>query len=146
MFVKKNAHSGMKLTVCIVISTLLFFWTAYSNGGVWLFELNNPYWYIRLDASGYADISYWYPSIRHSCENHHEMLTGEWAAGIYYDGIATGSEAMWLTDKFMCPNSRRCLFAGRDYGIIERAIRREVGLRVNSWKNSKKGRLLLCIG
>jgi len=102
MFVKKNAYSRMKLTVCIVISTLLFC-TPYSNAGIGLFELNSPYWYIRLDASAYADISYWYPSIRHNCGTAHEMLTGEWAAAIYYDGIATGEQAMWLTDEFQVP-------------------------------------------
>ena len=31
-------------------------------------------------------------------------MSGEWAAAIYYDGIATDPNAMWLTDEFIYPN------------------------------------------
>lgn len=33
------------------------------------------------------------------------MLSGEWPAAIYYDGIGTpGNKAMWLTGRFFSPN------------------------------------------
>jgi hypothetical protein len=75
--------------------------------------LSNPYWRVGaindpgLDAAGFSDKFYWGaspPSLRHAAAYEHEMLSGEWAAAIYYDGIATGAEAMWLTDKFFLPD------------------------------------------
>ena len=74
--------------------------------------LSNPYWRVGaindpgLDAAGFSDKFYWGaspPSLRHAAAYEHEMLSGEWAAAIYYDGIAMGPEAMWLTDYFLYP-------------------------------------------
>lgn len=71
--------------------------------------LSNPYWRVGainepgLDAAGYSDKFWWGLSPRHPYSEH-EMLCGEWGAAIYYDGIATGEEAMWLTDKFLYPD------------------------------------------
>lgn len=68
------------------------------------FELNSPYWYILFDRAGYVDITEWYPSPLHDF-GPHEMLTGDWAAAVYYDGIDTSSnQAAWLTDEFIIPN------------------------------------------
>jgi hypothetical protein len=101
MLINKKSYFSLKITVCIAVSTL-FFCTPYSNGGVGLFELNNPYWYILLDQAGYSDICYWFDTPRHPY-GPHEMMTGDWAAAIYYDGIA-GQKAMWLTDSFIVPD------------------------------------------
>jgi hypothetical protein len=77
-----------------------------SDGPLWM---SNPYWkagimgdyeYPGFDAAGYSDKLYWGLSPRHAVTGYHEMLSGEWAAAIYYDGL---SEAMWLTDYFRFP-------------------------------------------
>lgn len=57
-------------------------------------------WYIYLDDYGYSDwliydFAPWVPP--------HEMLSGEWAAAIYYESIPTAPQAMWLTTEFICP-------------------------------------------
>ena len=66
--------------------------------------LDNPYWNAKLDTGGYSDVFWWEQfSPRHNYTRH-EMLSGEWGAAIYYDGIGTGSKAMWLTDKFLYPD------------------------------------------
>ncbi|MBN2021067.1 MAG: hypothetical protein JW749_12690 [Sedimentisphaerales bacterium] len=65
--------------------------------------LDNPYWKIELDAAGYSDWLGWFESPRHPyafCD----ILTGEWAAAIYYDGISTAPNAMWLTSQFSVPD------------------------------------------
>lgn len=78
--------------------------------------LSNPYWRAGrieyneagFDTAGYSDKFWWGaspPSLRHAGDYEHEMLSGEWAAGIYYDGIGTpGNKAMWLTDEFVFPD------------------------------------------
>jgi uncharacterized repeat protein (TIGR01451 family) len=76
-------------------------------------ELNNPYWNVTpIDTAGYSDKFYWGRSPRHPY-GEHEMLSGEWGAAIYYDGIPTEpvdanypdgpKKAMWLTDLFIYP-------------------------------------------
>jgi len=73
--------------------------------------LSNPYWRAGriewneggFDAAGFSDKFWWGTSPRHNFTEH-EMLWGEWAAAIYYDGIATAPKAMWLTDKFVFPD------------------------------------------
>ena len=64
--------------------------------------LITPYWDAKVDAAGYGDEFYWGYSPYHP-HTRHELLSGEWAAAIYYDGIETDDEAMWLTDKFIEP-------------------------------------------
>jgi len=74
-------------------------------------SLTNPYWragrieynQAGFDTAGYSDKFWWGLSPRHPYSEH-EMLSGEWGAAIYYDGIATAPEAMWLTDKFFFPD------------------------------------------
>lgn len=66
-----------------------------------------------FDAGGYSDWWDWAPSERHDYFVMHEMLSGEYGAAIYYDGIDTDTidpndpfsenEAMWLTDVFSYP-------------------------------------------
>ena len=72
-----------------------------------------PYFYSELDSAGYSDWL-WYGLSESHPYPYHEMLCGEWAAAIYYEGIATekldpntpevGSKAMWLTDQFIYPD------------------------------------------
>lgn len=47
-----------------------------------------PYFYATLDAAGYSDAVYYGLSERHNYYMH-ELLSGEWAAAVYYDGIDT---------------------------------------------------------
>jgi len=63
------------------------------------FELYSPYWDATLDAAGYCDYFNWSTSPRHDYARH-EMLSGEWAAAIYYDGISSSPKSMWLTNFF----------------------------------------------
>jgi hypothetical protein len=98
MHPKRNTYRFCVLCLFIIVAIPVI-----SNAGGGLFELNNPYWFIELDQAGYADFTYWYPSPRHQYPTAHEMLTGEWAAAIYYDGIGSDPNAMWLTDEFEYP-------------------------------------------
>lgn len=69
--------------------------------------------YMPFDAGGFSDWWYWGASPRHE-HLQHEMLSGEYAAAIYYDGIRTEpldpnnpsseNHAMWLTDWFSFPS------------------------------------------
>jgi hypothetical protein len=65
-------------------------------------QITSPYWDALLDAAGYGDEFYWGNSPYHP-HTRHELLSGEWAAAIYYDGIASDPDAMWLTDEFIFP-------------------------------------------
>jgi len=65
--------------------------------------LDTPYWYGKVDAAGYGDEFFWGESPYHPHQGWHELLSGEWAAAIYYDGIETDPCSMWLTDKFIEP-------------------------------------------
>jgi len=64
--------------------------------------LSNPYWDMTLDAAGYSDYLGWFYSPRPHVQG--EMLSGEWAVAVYYDGISTNPNAMWLTDYFIFPD------------------------------------------
>ena len=65
--------------------------------------LGCPSWQAEFDSAGYSDCFYWGYSVFHQYDSH-EMLSGEWAAAIYYDGIDTNSnQAKWLTDYFLYP-------------------------------------------
>ncbi|HEX40735.1 MAG TPA: LamG domain-containing protein [Phycisphaerales bacterium] len=66
--------------------------------------IGSPSWYAQFDGAGYCDWCLWGESDGHEVEDYHEMLSGEWGAAIYYDGIESAPAAMWLTDKFIWPN------------------------------------------
>jgi hypothetical protein len=55
-----------------------------------------------MDYAGYSDVIEYGYSLEHPY-TYHELLSGEWAAAIYYDGIEDAPQAMWLTDKFLFP-------------------------------------------
>lgn len=65
--------------------------------------LNWPSGSVYLDTAGYSDDFYYNRTDLHSYGTH-EMLSGEWAAAIYYDGIAAEPNAMWLTNRFVDPD------------------------------------------
>jgi len=71
-------------------------------GSVGEFQLNSPYWYINIDRAGYVDYTFYYPSPRHLA-SYHEMMTGDWAAAVWYPNIPTGTQAAWLTNRFIAP-------------------------------------------
>jgi hypothetical protein len=56
-------------------------------------------WWIDVDQFGYSD---WLEYDPPGPGGSHEMLSGEWAAAIYFMGIETPG-ATWLTDQFICP-------------------------------------------
>jgi fimbrial isopeptide formation D2 family protein len=75
-----------------------------------------PYFYGDMDAAGYSDWIWYGPSPIHDY-SYHEVLSGEWGAAIYYDGIdteltvdpndsPTKRQAMWLTKDFVFANWR----------------------------------------
>jgi len=66
-------------------------------------DLHWPCGIARFDAAGFADVIKWSASDYHPHEDH-ELLSGEWAAAIYYDGIETDTASMWLTDKLLYPD------------------------------------------
>jgi len=73
--------------------------TAYPNDT----SIKKPYFYAEIDSAGYSDVIFYGRSPILHPHPYHELLSGEWGAAIYYDGIVTNSKAMWLTDKFLFP-------------------------------------------
>lgn len=72
-------------------------------------EEKAPYFFATMDAAGYSDWIYYGPSPDHA-DAYHEVLSGEWGAAIYYDGInrpltvnpnddPSRRQAMWVTKK-----------------------------------------------
>lgn len=73
----------------------------------------DPYFFADFDFAGFTDVIYYTrsPSHQYNC---HEILSGEWAAAIYYEDVntvpvdpenpAAGNKSMWLTDKFLYPD------------------------------------------
>jgi uncharacterized repeat protein (TIGR01451 family) len=70
-----------------------------------------PYFFGDFDAAGYSDWI-WYGQSPEHPHGYHEVLSGEWGAAIYYDGIETAPrdpntpqdrQAMWLTRRFEYP-------------------------------------------
>ena len=78
-----------QLLYCL-LSIMLFIPCAYAYD-----TMSNPEWYIDMWDGGYSD---WM-----ICPQGHEQLSGEWAAAIMYDGIAT-AEAMWFEKYWVCPS------------------------------------------
>ena len=101
----KDEKSFLKRIFCSVIIAL-FFWAQVTHAldpSDRKITLTCPYWNATIDAAGYGDLFYWGNSPYHP-HNQHELLSGEWAAAIYYDGIATTPDAMWLTNYFEEPD------------------------------------------
>jgi hypothetical protein len=95
----------LKLGICLYIFAVLFLTQnadAAKPSEAYQSWINCDYWDTIFDAAGYTDEMNWGNSPYHP-HTYHELMSGEWAAAIYYDGIATGSKAMWLTDKFRVP-------------------------------------------
>ncbi|MCK4999418.1 MAG: DUF11 domain-containing protein, partial [Anaerohalosphaera sp.] len=63
-----------------------------------------PYFKAIFDDAGYSDYGIFYGQSDIHEFPLHELLSGEWGAAIYFDGIATGDKAMWLTDMFLYPD------------------------------------------
>lgn len=102
MFQEKSTNVNI-LSVIVAFLSLVLLFPSLIFARDKEFEINCPYWYIWFDRAGYVDITYWHPSERHSY-GPHEMMTGDWAAAVWYDGINNGSnQAQWLTDRFIEP-------------------------------------------
>lgn len=112
---KAQGHSGFIRVLCI-------FCILFSASSFGLIDGKNltigdstgqggaPYFYATLDAAGFSDWIFYGQSPIHSY-GYHELLSGEWGAAIYYDGIDTAiidpntgdCQAMWLTQQFEYP-------------------------------------------
>jgi hypothetical protein len=107
-FIKISPTPGLTMSLLVVFC--LFFMnatvlgertTSDMKGGNLECPPNCEKWYITLDDYGYSDWLMYTPT----GVPQHEMMSGEWAAAIYYSGIPTaGSKSMWLTPQFICPN------------------------------------------
>ena len=78
-----------------------------------------------MDYAGYSDVIEYGYSLEHPY-TYHELLSGEWGAAIYYDGIKDAHKAMWLTDKFLFPNWT----TNSNFFIAENP-----GVQVGAWHN-----------
>jgi hypothetical protein len=107
---KMERFSYLRIIVCYM---LLFF---ASNGFTFTIGLNTdsvipPYFYGVFDDGGFSDWIWYGPSPEHPVSGNHEVLSGEWGAAIYYDGIDTDPidpvsperKAVWLTKEFLFP-------------------------------------------
>ena len=95
------------LYVTLLILPSVIYATPPSEGTVYLYT-PSPYPNPRvfdatLDAAGYSDVINWGFSDYHPYDSH-ELLSGEWGAAIYYNGILSEPKTMWLTNRFICPN------------------------------------------
>jgi hypothetical protein len=84
---------------------------------------------VYLDAAGYSDEIDWGLSDYHPYGSH-ELLSGEWGAAIYYDGISTSPNAMWLSDQFIFPTwtQTRVLMKTQIFIIIQMRIDTKAGM------------------
>jgi len=109
--IRRNRISHLFNLVCCM---LLFFVTSGFALTIGL-DTNSqihPYFYGKFDDGGFSDWIWYNPSPEHPVSGNHEVLSGEWGAAIYYDGIDTGPidsesserKAMWLSKKFLYPD------------------------------------------
>jgi len=101
LFFRKRTTDLLVLLFCCLISGKVF------SAGSTLpsdFMLTCSNMTLPFDVGGFSDWWYWGYSSLHP-HNSHEMLSGEWAAAVYYDGIddEDPNKAMWLTDAFSFP-------------------------------------------
>jgi len=90
------------MTVCLIVFSLCPNVNA-ADPSTSKMTLTCPYWDGTFDAAGFSDDVWWGNSPYHP-HSRHELLSGEWAAAIYYDDISTEPNAMWLTDYFIFPD------------------------------------------
>lgn len=98
--VKKYYRNFCIFIVCAAVLSIAS--NGFASSGE--FQINCPYWYFDIDRAGYVDYTWYYQSERHGY-GPHEMMTGDWAAACWYQGIKQGSnQAQWLTDSFVYPD------------------------------------------
>ena len=101
MAIDRNLRCG----ACVVISLVLLAAASLPAAAQWNYA--NPHWYITLDSYGYSDFLI-YTSGPFPAMMLHEMLSGEFAAGIGYDGIESTlpspNKTMWLPPFFDYPS------------------------------------------
>jgi len=92
------------LFIFVLFATPTFLYAAYEPIGLYTNDYYASNGGVAFDfyPSGYSDGWYWGYSDRHQ-QDSHEMLSGEWASGIFYNGIHD-NKTQWLTDWFMVPN------------------------------------------
>ena len=104
MFIQKQILTHSFRLVAVVFFTLVLCTSITAASPTdWHVMIGSPYWFGDFDAAGYSDWWWWGQSNRHPYGSH-EMLSGEWGAAIYYDGITTEPKAMWLTNYFQYPD------------------------------------------
>ncbi len=100
---KKNNQLQLAVLCLLMILTLNVYATLPSDDYSSDNKIQSDYWNAKFDGAGFGDEFYWGNSPYHP-HSSHELLSGEWAAAIYYDGISTSPNAMWLTDEFIYPD------------------------------------------
>jgi hypothetical protein len=105
-----------KLFLEIILTALYFNGSIIYAFSTFDLETSTPVnFYARLDAGGYSDVIKWGWSNYHPY-GLHELLSGEWGAAIYYNGISTSPNAMWLTNQFLVPDwPTYCNFSVNSY-------------------------------
>jgi hypothetical protein len=109
LHIKKNfpRYSLACLIIIVLLETPSILFASGEPISLYALDAQNRH-FVEFDfyPSGYSDGFYWGPSARHLNWNEgysHEMLSGEWAAGIYYNGIHD-NKTQWLADWFKVPN------------------------------------------
>ncbi len=109
--------SCLCIIVCCFLLGSVSVWGAFDGQLLRIGDNNEqgvaPYFYGDMDAAGYSDWI-WYGSSPIHDHGYHEVLSGEWGAAIYYDGIDTNltndpndanrQQAMWLTKDYVFPS------------------------------------------
>jgi len=114
MLIQRRALWGILCVLVVCVGSVLGAFDGYyltignPDGGS---QETAPYFLGTMDAAGYSDWIFYGKSPDHDY-SYHEILSGEWAAAIYYEGIDTeildpntnDREAMWLTKNFVFPD------------------------------------------
>jgi hypothetical protein len=86
--------------VCILV--VMFCFSSVSMA----YDLYCDYFNAYFDDAGYSDVINWGYSPNHPYPyqgGFHETLSGEWGAAIFYNGLSTEPNSMWLSNYFKFP-------------------------------------------
>lgn len=112
----ENQKTNMiALIVCAVLMCNVLVWGYFEGEELTIGDKYQsgtaPYFFVTMDAAGYSDWIYYGQSPEHGY-GYHEILSGEYGAAVYYNGINTeiidpntgDCQAMWLTQDFIYPD------------------------------------------
>jgi len=114
----KRCWAMVVCVVCVFLMNGVFVWGDFYGRELVIgypgFGTDGVGFHATNDAAGYSDWVWYGPTEGHD-HPYHEILSGEWGAAIYYDGIDTAltvdpndsptrRQAMWLTQRFSFPD------------------------------------------